>query len=378
MLPTSTRTFFSAAWSRLAIFKHPAWALALLVIVPVSLKFQPGPATRTIQVMAVLAAIVSLIQQLAACRWPRRRPAIKRVARLARRARSALALAWDVEILHVSVLLLFFVLLLLFVCRPESMRGAPWWLFPPGLVFVLAGAIDAIRITVAMAKFAWARWTGKMYLAGLAAFSVWAGEVFAQKTIARATGLDPKHFETTERLIHLIATPVIAAAVSIGVLLVLGFLAYFVVMTFSMAQQPLQILRLGFGQLIPGRAKSSVAYRMIHGKNRMRGALDRKRFFDDAIPWMRPVSICAFCCVVLAVLGQLQSLPASTVDPIVRTLVVGIEFNEGQKCGAKVVAEPLDHLEEGKAAVAIKNGADWRLEPDVCEAEKRSPHEAAK
>ncbi len=57
-----------------------------------------------------------------------------------------------------------------------------------------------------------------------------------------------------------------------------------------------------------------------------------------------------------------------------RNLVVAIEFNEGQKCGSRVFTEPLDHLEEGKAAVAVKNGADWRLEPD--EAEKRSPQGA--
>ncbi len=371
------RKFLSVAVSRLSFFNASQWGLLIVVFCAISFRIQPEFGKRAIAVLAACAAIVTLVRRLKQIRWPKRKPIIVKVVSFARNARTSFSTGWEVEMLHLCVLLLFFVLLIFYLFWPKSMQGMSWTMQAVGILFVAAGAIDAARVTMMMARFAWARWTGKMYYAGVAAFSIWAGDIFAQKAIAQATGLDPKHFEATARLIHWVATPLIAAAVSVSVLLLLSFIVYFLIMTVSMAQQPVQILRMSFGHLIPRKPKSSIAYRLVHGKNRMRGESTHVHFFDDAVRWMRPVSICLFCSVVLAGIGRLQSLPSSTVDPVVRALVVSIEFNANQKCGSKVVAEPLDHLEEGKAAIATRQGSEWRLDPAVCEVEKASPESEA-
>jgi hypothetical protein len=319
------------------------------------------------------AAIYSLAKHFASRKPPARRRTLKSVVTFVRRLRQTFAIGWEVEMMHLTVLMIGFVLLIFQACWPRAIPALIPAIWAVGVTFVLAGAVDAARIAIAIAKFAWARWTGKALYAAVAAFSVWAGDVLSKKVVAQATGLDPEHFVATERLIHWLATPAIGLAVIVAVLSTVSLAAYAIIMVGSMLAQHFRMIAFAMPRFTSIPRKASVAYRLMHGKNRLRGTSAHIFQWESAVRMMRPAAVSLAGAGVLWCLGQLEDLPMATVGPVIRGLVVQIEFNPGQKCGSTVVAEPSDHLEEGKMAVAVRLPHDWTFEPDVCEVEKRKP-----
>jgi hypothetical protein len=292
----------------------------------------------------------------------------------ARRLRKTFAVGWDVELLHLTVLMFILVLLIISQIQrpPTLLTSVPlvWCLAAP---FVLAGVVDFARVAIAMTKFTWARWTGKVFYAGVAAFSIWAGDVVAKKLVAQATGFAPEHFVATERLIHWLVTPLIGLGVIVGALSMLSLMTYAIIMLGSMLAPQMRRLISVIFPLKPPREKASIAYRLRYGKNRMKGTSTRFLLWEDTVLIMRPLAVLAAGFAILWCLAQLQDLPMAKIGPMVRELVVQIEFNEGQKCGTTVVTEPINHLENGAIAVAIKVEGDWKIESDICEVVKRPP-----
>ncbi len=321
----------------------------------------------------ICAAIYSLAKHFASRKRPARRRALKSVVTFVRRLRQSFAVRWEVEFTHLTVLMIGFVLLIFQACWPRALPTLIPVVWAVGIMFVLAGALDAARIAIAMAKFAWARWTGKAFYAAVVAFSVWAGDVLSKKLVAQATGLDPEHLVATERLIHWLATPLIGLAVTVSVLSIVSLVAYAIIMLGSILAQQLRTVASALPRLTRRSEKASVAYRLMHGKNMKKGTSARIFQWESAVRTMRPAAVSLAGAAVLWCLGQLEDLPMAKVGPVIRALVVQIEFNPGQKCGSTIVTEPSDHLEEGKIVVAVREAKDWRFEPDVCEVEKRKP-----
>lgn len=315
----------------------------------------------------------SLAKHVLIRKWPPRRRIIKSVVRSARRLRKTFAPSWEVEFLHSIVLLLGFLLLAFSLSQPQSMRTLAPAFFGLVCVFALTGSIDAVRIAIAISKFAWARWTGKAFYAGVAAFSVWAGDVTAQKLVAQATGLDPERFLATERLIHWVATPLIGLGLIVGILSLLSMVTYVIIGVGSMLKQVFRTVYSAVPRLTPPSEKASIAYRLTHGKNRMKGSRSGVFQCADTLIMMRPLAVSLSGFAILWCLAKLGELPMKNVGPAIRAVVVYVDFNPGQKCGSKIITEPMAHMEKGKMAVAIKVKDDWDLQPDVCEVEKRQP-----
>lgn len=349
--------------------------IAVLVALAVATLAIDEKIVQSILVPVFLAVcLISLIKYIVSRKRPQKRHVIRSIVGGARRLRKTFAVGRDVELLHLTVLLLCFVLLIIsqFQRSPVLPISAPW-VWCTCSLFVLAGAVDAARVVIAMTKFTWTRLTVKAFYAGAAAFSVWAGDVVAKKLVAQATGFAPEHFVATERLIHWVATPLIGLSVIVGALSMLSLATYAIIMFGSMLTQQMQRLVSLVFPLTQPRKKASIAYRLRYGKNQMKGTSTRLLLWEDAVVMMRPLAVFAAGATILWGVGQLQDMPMTKLGPIVRELVVQIEFNEGQKCGTTLVTEPINHLENGAIAVAIKVEGDWKLESDICEAVKREP-----
>lgn len=348
------------------------FVLAALAVAALALK------EKIVQSLLPLAfffvCLVSLTKYIVSRKRPQRRSLIRSIVGGARRLRKTFAVGGDVELLHLTVLLFSFVLLIIFqVQRPSTLpTPAPWFLCI-AVPFVLAGTIDAARVVIAMTKFTWTRLTVKALYAGVAAFSIWAGDVVAKKLVAQATGFAPEHFVATERLIHWVVTPLIGLGVIVGALSMLSLMTYAIIMFGSLLTQQMRRLVSLIFPLTQPREKASVAYRLRYGKNHMKGTSTHFHLWEDAVGMMRPLAVFAAGATILWSLEQLQDMPMTKLGPIVRELVVQIEFNKGQKCGATEVTDPINHLENGAIAVAIKVEGDWKLESDICEVVKRLP-----
>ena len=370
----------AAATTRLAkaLAARPILVVGGLVLAMALTKTTIGP--KLIPLCLTLWALVSLARHVVvrvSDEWRKtvwrsdRDQVIKNAVIALRKCRKTLGLTREVELLYLGSVGLMWVVFGLVLCLPWRRLDSSSLTTVQLAILGVAGFIDAIQILRRLHGVAWARWSGKVMYAGVAAFSIWCGNIFAKKAVAQATLLDPKQFADTERLLQWLAAPWFGLSVIVGVICVLSLAAYLAAFCVLAVGKFWTTVVGFFRRTAPTARADSFTYRLVFGKRQKLGAALRWDW-DPLVRLMRPFAIgFAGVCLLLSI-QPLVDMPPETLNPAIRKLVVAIEFNEGQRCGKSTVSEPSVHLEEGKIAVAIKTNGDWTLEPDTCEVEKRT------
>lgn len=351
---------FSTVYSRVIV------VFVLCVFMLMALFFIP----RLCLIVVLMFLLFSLINYVRHREWLDRRSFLRFTVGSARRFRQVFSVSKDVEFLNAVVLMIAFVWFISLALQ-EFSEPVKWGgvlkLMVAFLIF--SGFIDAVRITREMRRLAWARLTGKVFYTGVAALSIWVGGVISARLIAQATGVNPEVFIATGRLIQGVISILVGLGVVVSLLSLVSMLIHIFIMGWALLIQPYVVAISVFK---PREEKSSVFYRLVHGKKRLQGVPQHWAKWESMIGCMRPVVVLTAGMCVLLLLGNLQNTLDKRFGHIIQEMVVQFEFYEGLKCADRLINQPSKIVGAEEIIIASKVGNGWQFEFSMCEKEKLS------
>ena len=359
MMKTRVMNFINRTFS--TVYSRVVVVLGLCVFLLMALFLIP----RLLLIAVLMFFLFSLINYFRYREWIDRRSFLRFAVASARRFRQIFSVSKDVEFLNAVVLMVAFVWLI-FLALQEFPEPVQWeWGLKVMVAFLIfSGFIDAVRITKEISRLAWARLTGKVFYTCVAAFSIWVGGVVSARLIAQATGVNPEVFIATGRLIQGVISILVGLGVVVSLLSLVSMLIHIFIMGWALLAQPYVIVMSIFK---PREEKSSVFYRLVHGKKKLQGVPERWVKWESMIGCVRPVGVLTAGMCVLLLLGNLQNTLDKKFGPIIQEMVVQVEFYAGQRCADWLINQPSKLVGAEEIIIASKVGDDWQFESFMCE-----------
>jgi hypothetical protein len=213
-------------------------------------------------------------------------------------------------------------------------------------ILVLSGAAECAARGISMAKRAWTKTLGKVFIAGLIALAAVASNAVARHAAYGITHEDPKFFIGFVNAVSLVCLPfVLAGMLALLIMIIVGLetIVYFFVRATFNVLWVLKIVRVSFAERLV-----NLGTRGIRGDT---SDLNRGLTF-----FWRAASLAGLGLCVVLIEGHVLVEPPPLIDHLARIGIVALDYDAGHSCitGSQLLGAGLD---EGRFSIAapLKN-----------------------